>query len=202
VAGKKKKEKTAGQPEEEEDDDYPDLDIRPERWVNLRVQFVTWNFLTGLDFGMKVRTSTRLNAIVDKIKDRYGGSIMDVILYRHEVHPQNMLLDLGKTLDEAGFEGGKANPNDPLPDVKRDPDHPTWEYMWYDFKAHSSDCALLLSSPRGASRKDIAKKVEMELEQEAKVKAAMLKKDEPAAPAKKEEEAPGVDAADQPAPSS
>ena len=36
----------------------------------------------------------------------------------------------------------------------------------YDFKAHSSDCALLLSSPRGASRKDIAKKVEMELEQE------------------------------------
>lgn len=36
---------------------------------------------------------------------------MDVILYRHEVHPQNMLLDLGKTLDEAGFEGGKANPN-------------------------------------------------------------------------------------------
>jgi hypothetical protein len=37
VAGKKKKEKTAGEPEEEEDDDYPDLDIRPERWVNLRV---------------------------------------------------------------------------------------------------------------------------------------------------------------------
>jgi hypothetical protein len=39
---------------------------------------------------------------------------MDVILYRHEVHPQNMLLDLGKTLDEAGFEGGKAKPNVPL----------------------------------------------------------------------------------------
>jgi hypothetical protein len=34
---KKKKEKTAGAPEEEEDDDYPELDIRPERWVNLRV---------------------------------------------------------------------------------------------------------------------------------------------------------------------
>jgi len=91
VAGKKKKEKTAGQPEEEEDDDYPDLDIRPERWVNLRVKFVTWNFLTGLDFGMKVRTSTRLNAIVDKIKDRYGGSIMDVILYRHEVERESCL---------------------------------------------------------------------------------------------------------------
>ena len=31
--------------------------------------------------------------------------------HRQEVHPQNMLLDLGKTLDEAGFEGGKAHPN-------------------------------------------------------------------------------------------
>ena len=33
----KKKEKTVGAAEEEEDDDYPELDIRPERWVNLRV---------------------------------------------------------------------------------------------------------------------------------------------------------------------
>jgi hypothetical protein len=89
------------------------------------VKFVTWNFLTGLDFALKVRSSTRLNTIVDKvrmragararpalsrapgsghapsaaarplrpdaanararswqIKDRYGGSISDVILYR------------------------------------------------------------------------------------------------------------------------
>ena len=35
--GKKKKAKAEGAPEEEDDDDYPDLDIRPERWVNLRV---------------------------------------------------------------------------------------------------------------------------------------------------------------------
>lgn len=34
---KKKSSSTSGAPEEEEDDDYPDLDIRPERWVNLRV---------------------------------------------------------------------------------------------------------------------------------------------------------------------
>ena len=68
VKKKKKKEKTAGAPDEEEDDDYPELDIRPERWVNLRVKFVTWNFLTGLDFALKVRSSTRLTTIVDKVK--------------------------------------------------------------------------------------------------------------------------------------
>ena len=71
VKKKKKKEKTAGAPDEEEDDDYPELDIRPERWVNLRVKFVTWNFLTGLDFALKVRSSARLNTIVDKV--RMGG---------------------------------------------------------------------------------------------------------------------------------
>jgi hypothetical protein len=42
---------------------YPDA----KRMHGPQVKFVTWNFLTGLDFGMKVRTSTRLNAIVDKV---------------------------------------------------------------------------------------------------------------------------------------
>jgi len=43
--GKKTTEKTAGAEEEEDDDDYPELDIRPERWVNLRVGSVTHSFL-------------------------------------------------------------------------------------------------------------------------------------------------------------
>ena len=47
--------------------------------MNLRVKFVTWNFHTELDFGLKVRSSTRLNAIVDKIKDKYGGSIIGIM---------------------------------------------------------------------------------------------------------------------------
>ena len=121
-----------------------------------------------------------------------------MILYRQEVHPQNVLLDLGKTLGEVGFEGGKANPSDPLPDVRKQPDHPSWEYMWYDYKPHGSECALLLSSPRGASRKDIARKVEAQLEQEAKNKAATLKTEPPS---KKKEEIPVPDAsAQEPAP--
>lgn len=40
---------------------------------------MTWNFPTELDFGLKVRSSTRLNAIVDKIKDKYGGSIIGIM---------------------------------------------------------------------------------------------------------------------------
>lgn len=42
----------------------------PRRW---QVKFVTWNFLTGLDFALKVRSSTRLNTIVDKVRMRAGA---------------------------------------------------------------------------------------------------------------------------------
>ena len=107
------------------------------------MKLVTWEHL---NFDVLMRSSTRLFSIVDKVRDRHGGSIGDVVLYRHQVHPQNILLDMGKTLDEVGFEGGTQ-------------DDPKDEVVWYDYQAHSSQCPLLLSSPRGASRKDVAKKV-------------------------------------------
>mmetsp|Transcript_10479 Transcript_10479/g.20634 ORF Transcript_10479/g.20634 Transcript_10479/m.20634 type:complete len:206 (+) Transcript_10479:152-769(+) len=141
-------------PEKEPSELFPELDVRPERWVNLQVKLVTWEHL---NFNVVMRTSTRLYSIVDKVRDRHGGSIRDIILYRHQVHPQNILLDLGKTLDDVGFEGGSRN-------------DPKDEIIWYDYQAHSSDCPLLLSSPRGASRKDVAKKVAMDALKDAKLK--------------------------------
>uniref|UniRef100_A0A7S0Z5G1 Uncharacterized protein n=1 Tax=Hemiselmis tepida TaxID=464990 RepID=A0A7S0Z5G1_9CRYP len=141
-------------PEKEPSEIFPPLDVRPERWVNLQVKLVTWEHL---NFTVVVRNSTRLYSIVDKVRDRHGGSIKDVILYRHQVHPQNILQELGKTLDDVGFEGGsRSDPKD--------------EVIWYDYQAHSSDCPLLLSSPRGASRKDVAKKVAADALKDAKLK--------------------------------
>mmetsp|Transcript_25483 Transcript_25483/g.59038 ORF Transcript_25483/g.59038 Transcript_25483/m.59038 type:complete len:199 (+) Transcript_25483:208-804(+) len=141
-------------PEKEPSEIFPELDVRPERWVHLQVKLVTWEHL---NFSVVVRNSTRLYSIVDKVRDRHGGSIGDIILYRHQVHPQNILLDLGKTLDDVGFEGGsREDPKD--------------EVIWYDYQAHSSDCPLLLSSPRGASRKDVAKKVAADALRDAKLK--------------------------------
>lgn len=52
------------------------------RWVNLQVKLVTWEHL---NFSLLLRTSTRLYAIVDKVRERHGGSINDIILYRHQV---------------------------------------------------------------------------------------------------------------------
>mmetsp|Transcript_44339 Transcript_44339/g.111013 ORF Transcript_44339/g.111013 Transcript_44339/m.111013 type:complete len:199 (-) Transcript_44339:107-703(-) len=168
-------------PEKEPSEIFPELDVRPERWVNLQVKLVTWEHL---NFAVVMRTSTRLYSIVDKVRDRHGGSIRDIILYRHQVHPQNILLDLGRTLDDVGFEGGSRN-------------DPKDEVIWYDYQAHSSDCPLLLSSPRGASRKDVAKKVAADALKDAKLKEMQhatvdkSKEKEAAKEVKKEEPAEG-----------
>jgi hypothetical protein len=131
--------------------------------VNLQVKLVTWEHL---NFDVLMRSSTRLFSIVDKVRDRHGGSIGDVVLYRHQVHPQNILLDMGKTLDEVGFEGGTQN-------------DPKDEVVWYDYQAHSSQCPLLLSSPRGASRKDVAKKVRKACPADRPIKVHPERKDNP-----------------------
>ena len=65
-----------------EEEDYPEIDVRPERWVSLQVRLITWEYL---NFSVLLRTSTRLFTIVDKIRERHGGSISDIILYRHQV---------------------------------------------------------------------------------------------------------------------
>jgi len=130
-----------------------------------QVQLVTWDHL---NFSMLVSTNTRLFAVIDKIKERHGGSVLNVALYRHEVHPQNLLPDLGATLGEAQFDGGLAS-------------DPSTEVLWYDYAAHSSDCPLLISSPRGASRKDIAVKVAEEAARLQAEKAAEKAKVEAAA---------------------
>mmetsp|Transcript_58147 Transcript_58147/g.152878 ORF Transcript_58147/g.152878 Transcript_58147/m.152878 type:complete len:82 (-) Transcript_58147:4031-4276(-) len=65
-----------------EGEDFPELDVRPERWINLQVKLITWEFL---NFSLVLRTSARLFTIVEKIRERHGGSISDVILYRHQV---------------------------------------------------------------------------------------------------------------------
>ena len=65
-----------------EEEDFPEIDVRPERWVSLQVKLITWDYL---NFSILLRTSTRLFTIVDKIRERHGGSISDIILYRHQV---------------------------------------------------------------------------------------------------------------------
>ena len=64
------------------EEDFPELDVRPERWVSLQVKLVTWDHL---NFSVLLRTSARLYTVVDKVRERHGGSILEIILYRHQV---------------------------------------------------------------------------------------------------------------------
>ncbi|EKX38868.1 hypothetical protein GUITHDRAFT_114974 [Guillardia theta CCMP2712] len=160
---KKSKDKSSADAAPEEEEDFPEVDFKAEKWLNLQIRFVVWSFL---DIQVKISTQTRLYTIVDKIKARHGGSIQDIILYKDSVSPSNVLMDLGMSL------------GDPLPDPKLEPDHESWDVIWYDYKPPNFDCPLLLSSPRGASRQDIARKVARDMETEARLKHAGGKKEE------------------------
>ncbi len=65
-----------------EEEEFPEFDVRPDRWVSLQVKLITWDYL---NFSLLMRTSARLFTIVDKIRERHGGSISDILLYRHQV---------------------------------------------------------------------------------------------------------------------
>mmetsp|Transcript_15966 Transcript_15966/g.53458 ORF Transcript_15966/g.53458 Transcript_15966/m.53458 type:complete len:203 (-) Transcript_15966:1553-2161(-) len=172
---KKSKDKSSADAAPEEEEDFPEVDFKAEKWLNLQIRFVVWSFL---DIQVKISTQTRLYTIVDKIKARHGGSIQDIILYKDSVSPSNVLMDLGMSLGDAGFEGGRTSKSEPLPDPKLEPDHESWDVIWYDYKPPNFDCPLLLSSPRGASRQDIARKVARDMETEARLKHAGGKKEE------------------------
>lgn len=47
-----------------------------------QVKLTTWDHL---NFSILLRTSTRLYTIVEKIKERHGGSVKDISLYKHQV---------------------------------------------------------------------------------------------------------------------
>ena len=129
---KKKKGGKVGVEMGDDVDDGPEMEFLPEHWVTLNIKLVTWDHL---NFNLQTRTSTRLFAIHDAIAERHGGSVQDICLYKHQVHQRNAISNLGTTLGENGITGGPLEENVQC-------------VLWYDFKPHTSDCPLLLSSPR------------------------------------------------------
>lgn len=101
-------------------------------WVKIHVKLVTWQFL---NFEIKLRLSSRVLAIEEKIRSRHGGSVGDLVLYKGDVDEENLLADTSSTLADCGFEGGAEG------------EEPT-VIVWYDFGAHSNECPLLMTTPR------------------------------------------------------
>ena len=126
----------------------------PPRWVCVHFKLVEFS---ALDDCVRLPQTATLHMVECKIIAHHGGSIEKLTLWRDAIHPYNMLRDLSQTLaqvwklDDALPATMAANPASPAsapsPSKKGEAeDHHV--VVWYDYKAHDSDCPLLLRSPR------------------------------------------------------
>ena len=101
----------------------------------VHVRGVTWQFL---DFTQRCPVTMPVSSVAHLITTRHGESITGLTMYKDEVHPRNLLADMGRTLDAVGF----------APAAGGAPGAEAEVVIYYDFAPHSSDCPLLLCAPR------------------------------------------------------
>lgn len=107
----------------------------PERLIAVQVRCVTWRVM---DFTLRMLAEKPVVDVVAQIQERHGGAInvADLSLYRDEVHPRNLLIDLSQSLADL------------LPEP-RDASEVRAEALTfrYDFKPIATDCAIALCAP-------------------------------------------------------
>ncbi len=83
--------------------DYEPVTIATDEMIHLNIKLVSWSYL---DFAIRVPLDTSLFLIRKMIQERHGGSITDILVYKHCVHPDNMVYaDEAHTLRSLGYIG-------------------------------------------------------------------------------------------------
>ena len=125
----------------------------PTRWVQVHFRLMGFS---ALDDVCRLPPTANLHMVESKIIAHHGGSIEKLTLWKDEINPTNVLRDFTQRLvDIWGLENetqtdkvkhyGSGHVS--LPQRKgEEPDHRV--VVYYDYRAHDSDCPLLLSSPR------------------------------------------------------
>jgi hypothetical protein len=126
--GKKKKADDGGG--EQAFSDFQPLVLLPEvpEWVTLDLKLLNWNYM---NFQWRVKTSTRLFAVREKLKDRHGR-ITELKICKEQFSAKNELKEDMATLEQCHIRGAPQ-------------DAPPIRYtIYYDFKPVDSDDPLLL----------------------------------------------------------
>merc|ERR1711916_198802 len=106
-------------------------------FVLLRLRLVTWSYM---DSEGKVSTATPVLTIKDIINRRHGGTVRDIVLYKDQVLPINIIRSETDTLDDLGVIGGAFEDGD-------------FEcVIYYDFTPFQSQCPLLMADGETRSR--------------------------------------------------
>jgi hypothetical protein len=120
----------------------------PKRWVTVHFKLMGFS---ALDAEVRLPQSSTLHMVESKIIAHHGGSIGQLSMWRDRIEPNCVIRDFGLTLRDV-FNFDDTQPR-LIPGIQRRPiadgeleDHHV--VIYYDYRAHDSDCPLLLRSPR------------------------------------------------------
>ena len=131
-----------------------------QRWVQVHFKLLTSSFLDDV---IRLPATANLFMVEAKIIAHHGGGISKLMFWKDDVQPKNILRDFSLTLKDVwkldddvpatihhpntstlmGLGQPTATRFGAFSDVE---DHQV--VLCYDYKAHDSDCPLLLRSPR------------------------------------------------------
>eukprot|EP00672_Neobodo_designis_P022573 CAMPEP_0174828804 /NCGR_PEP_ID=MMETSP1114-20130205/1547_1 /TAXON_ID=312471 /ORGANISM="Neobodo designis, Strain CCAP 1951/1" /LENGTH=271 /DNA_ID=CAMNT_0016062529 /DNA_START=41 /DNA_END=856 /DNA_ORIENTATION=+ len=128
----------------------------PTRWVQVHFKLLTSSLLDDV---VRLPQSATLHAVEQHLVNHHGGGISKLVFWKDDIQPKTIQRDFSRTLREV-WNLDDATPRtitNPNPSalgggVRRfgafdDPqDHQV--VLCYDYKAHDSDCPLVLRSPR------------------------------------------------------
>lgn len=137
----------------------------PKRWVTVHFKLMGFSALDG---EVRLPQNSTLQMVETKIIAHHGGSIRNLSLWRDRIEPSCVVRDFSQTLRDVfhlddsaprqlpGIKSKQA-PTSPAPTTTSSvlgnlsassdaEDHHV--LVFYDYRAHDSDCPLLLRSPR------------------------------------------------------
>ena len=139
------------------DEPLPHLRQDVNQLVTVHVKGITWSVL---DFTVRLKGCIRVHELVSVIKSRHGDSVTDLVLYKEAIDPRNLLDDPLKQLGQIDLAPAAEGAQPAL-------------VVYYDFKAHSSDCPLLLCAPRNFKIEALEKKQQQQQQVKREHKPAL-----------------------------
>jgi hypothetical protein len=130
----------------------------PERWVQVHFKLLTSSLLDDV---IRLPQTANLLMVESKIIAHHGGGISKLMFWKDDIQPKNILRDFSLSLadvwklDDAlphtihhpnAASGSGASAGQRYGSYGDPEDHMV--VLCYDYKAHDSDCPLLLRSPR------------------------------------------------------
>lgn len=134
------------------------LKRHPVRWVQVHFKLVGFSALNDI---IRLPSTANLHMVEAKIVEHHGGSISKLSMWQDEVSPKHVIRDFGETIRERWKLDDAAPRTIPDPNVNA-PNYYSYNggpkkqqgledhhvVVYYEYKAHESDCPLLLRSPR------------------------------------------------------